>query len=465
VDAYRWNRPSAFTFPGGMHRTQEYDPFMRLSRITVKKPDHGILMDYRYEFDRMNNILLKETEHGPYRYDYDALYRLTGADNPTLPDERYTYDGVGNRLTAAETRTPWRYNANNELLGFDDTRFAYDDNGSTIAMQEGEVLTRYRYNLENRMDRVTRNSDGLEASYYYDPFGRRLWKEVNGERTYFLYSDAGLVGEFNAEGKEIKTYGYRPGSLWTTDPLFLKKGDEQYLYLNDHLGTPGKMADVVAGMHWTGSSFSFGQSRIGKNELISHHGFPGQYLDTEVNLNYNLMRHFNSAIGRYLSPDPSGLGGGINRYTYSANNPIRLFDHLGLSACDYCPDGSWDVDIHGNYSIVILFGGGGGRITFTCQSNMKKCHGAINCTTAGIGFDLSLGYSFEDHGEAADPVGTGTIIHGYYSKSSILLYRVSPIMISAGYVGTTGNNVNVSVGASLFIGKQWCQVDDVYCDE
>jgi YD repeat-containing protein len=138
VDAYRWNRPSAFTFPGGMHRTQEYDPFMRLSRITVKKPDHGILMDYRYEFDNMNNILLKDTEHGPYRYDYDALYRLTGADNPTLPDERYTYDGVGNRLTAAETRTPWRYNANNELLGFDDTRFAYDDNGSTIAMREGE---------------------------------------------------------------------------------------------------------------------------------------------------------------------------------------------------------------------------------------------------------------------------------------------------------------------------------------
>ena len=52
----------------------------------------------------------------------------------------------------------------------------------------------------------------VESSYYYDPFGRRLWKEVGGVRTYFVYSDEGLVAEVDAAGNVVKSYGYRPGS-------------------------------------------------------------------------------------------------------------------------------------------------------------------------------------------------------------------------------------------------------------
>lgn len=50
------------------------------------------------------------------------------------------------------------------------------------------------------------------AEYGYDPFGRRLWKEVDGEKTYYLYSDEGLIGEYEASGNELKTYGWRPGA-------------------------------------------------------------------------------------------------------------------------------------------------------------------------------------------------------------------------------------------------------------
>ena len=37
------------------------------------------------------------------------------------------------------------------------------------------------------------------ARYGYDPFDRRLWKEANGVRTYFLYADEGLIGEYSAD--------------------------------------------------------------------------------------------------------------------------------------------------------------------------------------------------------------------------------------------------------------------------
>jgi len=37
----------------------------------------------------------------------------------------------------------------------------------------------------------------LIAEYYYDLFGRRLWKKVDGVGTYFHYADEGLVGEYD----------------------------------------------------------------------------------------------------------------------------------------------------------------------------------------------------------------------------------------------------------------------------
>ena len=79
------------------------------------------------------------------------------------------------------------------------------------------------------------------ASYYYDPFGRRLWKEVGGVKTYFFYSDEGLISEFDGLGNEIRSYGYEPDSIWMTDPIFQKFAGEYYWYQNDHLGTSQKI--------------------------------------------------------------------------------------------------------------------------------------------------------------------------------------------------------------------------------
>jgi len=70
-------------------------------------------------------------------YQHDDLSRLIEAANPTLNDEAYTYDSVGNRLTSAATTGTWNYNANNELLGYDDVTFNYDDNGNMIQKAVG----------------------------------------------------------------------------------------------------------------------------------------------------------------------------------------------------------------------------------------------------------------------------------------------------------------------------------------
>ena len=247
-------------------------------------------------------------EHGSFAYEYDGLYRLTSVDNPVLDDEAFTYDPVGNRLTSSDTTGTWSYNENNELNAYNDTSYEYDANGNMVQKTVASVVTNYIYNVEDRLTEVRDGSDSLIASYYYDPFGRRLWKDVDGVRTYFVYSDEGLIGEYEANGTEIKTYGYRPGSTWMTDPLFMKEGDNYYFYHNDHLGTHQKMTAMNGSVVWSAKYSSFGEAEVEDSSSVTNNlRFPGQYYDQETGLHYNYHRYYDPRTGRYLEPDPVNI--------------------------------------------------------------------------------------------------------------------------------------------------------------
>lgn len=62
--------------------------------------------------------------------------------------------------------------------------------------------------------------------------------------------------------------------------------------------------------------------------------FQGQYFDVESGLHYNRHRYYDPEVGRYLTPDPVKLAGGLNQYQYTPN-PTGWVDPLGLSG--NCP--------------------------------------------------------------------------------------------------------------------------------
>jgi RHS repeat-associated protein len=338
---YTWIRPQSITLPGGSQKAYAYDSLMRVKDITTKDPGQNNILHYQYDYDRMDNITDKETEHGTYTYQYDNLYRLTNTDSPTIQNEAYTYDAVGNRITSAQTQNDWTYNQNNELETNDDTTYEYDANGNMIRKTVNTVVTNYIYSEEDRLTEVRDGSDTLIASYYYDPFGRRLWKEVAGLKTYFHYTDEGLIGEYDSTGTELKTYGYTPNSTWTTDPLFMKENGTYYFYQNDHLGTPQKLTAINGAVAWSATYESFGKAQIdGTSTITNNLRFPGQYYDAETGLQYNFHRYYDSGVGRYVRVDPINIASTqlpvsiVNRnvnfsiYGLPIRKPYQLFTYV-----------------------------------------------------------------------------------------------------------------------------------------
>jgi RHS repeat-associated protein len=60
--------------------------------------------------------------------------------------------------------------------------------------------------------------------------------------------------------------------------------------------------------------------------------FPGQWADSSCGLYYNHHRYYDPHSGRYTSPDPIGLRGGIDPYAY-VPDPTREADPTGLKKC------------------------------------------------------------------------------------------------------------------------------------
>ncbi len=169
----------------------------------------------------------------------------------------------------------------NRLTMHGDSHFEYDEFGNLIEERRGKgqkLVTRYTYNCEHRLASVTM-PDGSTWHYEYDAFGRRIAKTNGLTRTEFLWQGDRLIAE--ETGDDYRTYG-----------------------------------NVV-------------QQQVA--EIDNPLRFQGQYHDPETGLHYNRHRYYNPNTGRFITPDPIGLAGGLNNYQY-VPNPTGWVDPLGLAA-------------------------------------------------------------------------------------------------------------------------------------
>ncbi|MCF5547710.1 RHS repeat-associated core domain-containing protein, partial [Pseudomonas salomonii] len=193
-----------------------------------------------------------------------------------------------------------------------------------------QLVTEYRYDCQHRLIGITQ-PNGQTASYRYDPFGRRISKTVNDITTEFFWQGDKLVAEHHAD--RHRSYIYEPDSF---RPLVLLEGfgpteTKPFHYQLDHLGTPQELTNPEGEIVWSAHYRAYGEiARLDVRKIDNPLRFQGQYFDAESGLHYNRHRYYNPDIGRYLTPDPVKLAGGINAYRY-VPNPTGWVDPLGLS--------------------------------------------------------------------------------------------------------------------------------------
>jgi RHS repeat-associated protein len=312
-----------------------YDDQQRLhAHAITQQQDH--LYQRQYDYDKTGNLTrLLDTRKGEHHYHYDPVSRLTRADHSQDLQERFGHTPAGTLLM--QDRPGPDIVAGNRLMIQGDRQYDYDAFGNLIRERRGRghaLITEYRYDCQHRLIGITQ-PNGQTASYRYDPFGRRISKTVDGLTTEFFWQGDKLIAEHHAE--RHRTYLYEPDSF---RPLVLLEGfgpqdTNAFHYQLDHLGTPQELTEPDGEIVWSAHYRAYGQiSRLDKGKIDNPLRFQGQYFDQESGLHYNRHRYYNPDIGRYLTPDPVKLAGGINAYLY-APNPTGWVDPLGLSA--NCP--------------------------------------------------------------------------------------------------------------------------------
>ncbi|MDA8142225.1 MAG: RHS domain-containing protein [Desulfobacteraceae bacterium] len=302
------------TLGNGMAQAKGFDQNYQIASIT-----DGAVLQRTYTPDSAGNIAAITDQLSSARsqsFGYDGRNQLTSASG-IYGAQGFLYDRTGNRRSATSSSGTDTYsyvpgtNRLDSISGTQSVNFDHDSRGNMI----GRAI-------------IAGGAPPAPATPEYTTTydGQRLTKTINGQTTVYHYDLSGhLIAETTADGTLIKAYVYLNG-----EPLAqIDANNAVYYYHNDHLGTPQRMTNTGGAVVWSADYLPFGQADVTLNTVTNNLRLPGQYFDPETGLHYNYWRYYDPKLGRYLMPDPIGLTGGVNVYTYVQNNPVMFVDPNG----------------------------------------------------------------------------------------------------------------------------------------
>ena len=350
----------------------QYNARNQITSINHQDSNNSNIVSHGYLYDADGNISqYTNSLDGSVLYDYDFLGQLTGADysNLLIHDESYQYDLNGNRELVTNANgdlVVYSTGLNNELNSDGNYSYTYDAEGNRISKTNAAGTERelYSWDYRNRLESVTKQEYNVttqewetvqivEYAYDYNNVLIRKVLDADGDgisdsKTIFLpenYQTAIQLDDADLSDSTYETVSHR--YLWTPgqqDKLLADVTPTETLWtLTDHLGTirdivkntPSGLvvpAHIIYDAYGNVLSCKDANGTNVSNPVLF--GFTGKYFDADTQLQNNVNRWYDSAIGRWLSTDPIGFNGNdTNLYRYVGNKITQFIDYLGYKSC------------------------------------------------------------------------------------------------------------------------------------
>jgi RHS repeat-associated protein len=340
-----------------------------------------------------------DTYAGGRTFTYDHMNRIATANTPTA-DLAYTIDPFGNKTAQKITwgnakATTYNSVATNNALSGNGLQYEF---GRTMGNVTADGYQTYGYDAEGRLYTV-----GNQACFVYDGDGDRVattncnfvWTspgQMTGILAEYLYDfNHRLMTQIDpTSGKAVRANIYAGSNYLAEDAAdanLTNSPTATQLRITDQVGSLRGLVDLSGNIPQECAAFPFGDMMTCKSGGTSATGpglFTGKDRDSQSDLDYFGARYYNSTMGRFMSPDPSGLVYAdptnpqtLNLYGYVAGNPLSHIDPSGLALQYICSTTPGDAT-YGTSGI-----GSDGSIV----QNVTVSSGTQTCTS----FDDGLG--------------------------------------------------------------------------
>jgi RHS repeat-associated protein len=371
----------------GTFTTYEYDRAGQLLELINHAPGGAVNSFFEYTYDAEGRRTSVTTEGGVTTYGYDLIGQLTSVALPGGREIFYDYDAAGNRISVTDNGVVTNYTVNdlNQYVQVGTTFYTYDADGNLSSKTDGANTTSYTFDDESQLIGSI-GPDGV-WSYEYNPFGDRMAAIYDGQRTEYLIDPAGLgdvVAEYGAGGL-IARYVHGFGLVTRTNT-----GGLTAYYDFDAIGNTVGLTNGTGAYVNRYSYLPFGETTTVAAAVPNPFGFVGEWgvMEAGAGLSFMRARHYDAAVGQFVSDDPIGLAGeDVNLRRYATNNPVSVIDPNGLWAqTTYLPNGQRYTQYFGQdavdyanahgkniqYSDGATFPGDGGVVTLFPSENPSQ---------------------------------------------------------------------------------------------